>query len=79
MAIFAERTGIELLHVPYRGGSAMVNGLLTGEIQSGWSGLPNVMALIAAGKLRGICVSVLKRSPSLPRRADLRRARLKGL
>jgi tripartite-type tricarboxylate transporter receptor subunit TctC len=66
MAIFAERTGIELLHVPYRGGSAMVNGLLTGEIQVGWSGIPNVIELIASGKLRGYCLSVLQRSPSTP-------------
>jgi tripartite-type tricarboxylate transporter receptor subunit TctC len=66
MAIFAERTGIEFLHVPYRGGSAMVNGLLTGEIQVGWSGIPNVIELIASGKLRGYCVSVLQRSPSTP-------------
>ena len=66
MAIFADRAGIELLHVPYRGGSAMVNGLLTGEIQAGWSGIPNVMELIASGKLRGLCVSTLQRSPSTP-------------
>jgi tripartite-type tricarboxylate transporter receptor subunit TctC len=66
MEIFAERAGIKLLHVPYRGGSAMVNGVLTGEIQAGWSGIPNVMELIAAGKLRGLCVSVLQRSPSTP-------------
>ena len=66
MAIFAERAGIDLLHVPYRGGSAMVNGLLTGEIQAGWSGIPNVMTLIEAGKLRGYCVSILQRSPSTP-------------
>jgi len=66
MAIFADRTGIDLLHVPYRGGSAMVNGLLTGEIQVGWSGIPNVMTLIESGKLRGYCVSVLQRSPSTP-------------
>jgi tripartite-type tricarboxylate transporter receptor subunit TctC len=66
MAIFADRTGIDLLHVPYRGGSAMVNGLLTGEIQVGWSGIPNVMSLIEAGKLRGYCISVLQRSPSMP-------------
>ena len=66
MAIFAERTGIDLLHVPYRGGSAMVNGLLTGEIQVGWSGIPNVMELIASGKLVGYCISVLQRSPSTP-------------
>src|SRR3954464_15181627 len=65
-AIFADRTGIDLLHVPYRGGSAMVNGLLTGEIQVGWSGIPNVMALIESGKLRGYCISVLQRSPSTP-------------
>jgi tripartite-type tricarboxylate transporter receptor subunit TctC len=49
-----------------RGGSAMVNGLLTGEIQAGWSGIPNVMELIAAGKLRGLCVSTLQRSSSTP-------------
>jgi len=65
-AIFAEQTGIDLLHVPYRGGSAMVNGLLTGEIQAGWSGIPNVIELIAAGKLRGLCISTAQRSPSTP-------------
>jgi len=66
MEIFAERTGINLLHVPYRGGTALVNGLLTGEIQAGWSGLPNVISHIKAGTLRGLCVSVLKRAVSLP-------------
>jgi tripartite-type tricarboxylate transporter receptor subunit TctC len=66
MAIFADRNGIDLLHVPYRGGSAMVNGLLTGDIQVGWSGIPNVMELISSDKIRGYCVSVLHRSPSTP-------------
>jgi tripartite-type tricarboxylate transporter receptor subunit TctC len=44
----------------------MVNGLLTGEIQVGWSGIPNVQALIAGGQLRGYCISVLQRSASTP-------------
>jgi len=66
MVIFADRAGIDLLHVPYRGGSAMVNGLLTGEIDAGWSGIPNVVPLIESGKLRGLCVSVLRRAVSLP-------------
>jgi tripartite-type tricarboxylate transporter receptor subunit TctC len=66
MAMFADAAGIELLHVPYRGGSAMVNGLLTGEIEVGWSGIPNVMTLIESGQLRGYCISVLTRSPSTP-------------
>jgi len=78
MEIFAERTGIKLLHVPYRGGSALVNGLLTGEIQAGWSGLPNVVPHIGAGKLRALCVSVLKREPSLPDVPTCDEAGIKG-
>ncbi len=65
-AIFAEQAGIDLLHVPHRGGSAMVNSLLTGDIQAGFSGIPNVIELISGGKLRGLCVSTLQRSPSTP-------------
>jgi tripartite-type tricarboxylate transporter receptor subunit TctC len=78
MEIFAERAGVKLLHVPYRGGSALVNGLLTGEIQAGWSGLPNVIALINVGKLRGLCVSVLKRAASLPNVPTCDEAGIKG-
>jgi tripartite-type tricarboxylate transporter receptor subunit TctC len=77
-AIFAERAGIELLHVPYRGGSAMVNGLLTAEIQAGWSGIPNVIELIASGKLRGLCLSTLQRSPSTPQIRTCDELGLKG-
>lgn len=66
MAIFADRAGIAMQHVPYRGGTAMVNGLLTGEIQAGWSGIPNVIPLIADGRLKVFCISILERSPSLP-------------
>jgi tripartite-type tricarboxylate transporter receptor subunit TctC len=78
MEIFAERTGIKLLHVPYRGGTALVNGLLTGEIQVGWSGLPNVISHIKAGTLRGLCVSVLKRAVSLPDVPTCDEAGIKG-
>jgi tripartite-type tricarboxylate transporter receptor subunit TctC len=66
MEIFEERTGIKLLHVPYKGGTALVAGLLGGEIQAGWSGLPNVVAHIKSGALRALCVSVLQRAVSLP-------------
>jgi len=78
MAIFAERAGIDLLHVPYRGGTAMVNGLLTGEIQAGWSGLPNVISLIEAGKLNALCLSVLRRSASIPKLATCDEQGLQG-
>jgi len=44
----------------------MVNGVVAGEVQVGWSGIPNVMQLIAGGQLRGYCISILKRSASTP-------------
>ena len=66
MAAFADRNGLEMLHVPYRGGSAMVNALLAAEIHAGWSGIPNVLSLIESGKLKALCVSILERSKTLP-------------
>src|SRR5512138_385671 len=66
MAVFASRTGLQMLHVPYKGGSALVAALLAGEVQSGWSGIPNVASHIRSGKLRVYAISTAKRSPSLP-------------
>lgn len=66
MLIFEKQAGIQLLHVPYRGGTGMVNALLTGEVDAGWSGISNVLALIQTGKLRALCLSVLQRDVSLP-------------
>jgi tripartite-type tricarboxylate transporter receptor subunit TctC len=66
MIVFEKQAGISLLHVPYRGGTGLVNALLTGEVDAGWSGIPNVVSLIKTGKLRALCVSVLHRDESLP-------------
>jgi len=66
MAVFLARNGLEMLHVPYKGGTALVGAVLAGEVQSGWSGIPNVAAHIRAGKLRVLCISTAKRSVSLP-------------
>jgi tripartite-type tricarboxylate transporter receptor subunit TctC len=66
MIIFEKQAGISLLHVPYRGGTGLVNALLTGEVDAGWSGIPNVVSLIKTGRLRALCVSILQRDESLP-------------
>jgi len=66
MAVFLARSGVEMLHVPYKGGSALVAAVLSGEVQSGWSGIPNVLANIRAGKLRVYAISTAQRSGTLP-------------
>jgi tripartite-type tricarboxylate transporter receptor subunit TctC len=66
MAVFASRAGIEMLHVPYKGGSAMVAAVLAGEVQAGWSGIPNVLPHIRAGRLKAYAISTPRRSASIP-------------
>ena len=66
MAVFASRAGIDLLHVPYKGGTALVTGVLAGEVHTGWSGIPNLVPHIRAGKLRVYAISTAQRSSMLP-------------
>ena len=67
MAVFLSRAGVAgMLHVPYKGGSPMVAAVLAGEVQSGWSGIPNVAAHIRAGKLKALCISTVQRSAAVP-------------
>lgn len=66
MAIFAARVGVEFLHVPYKGGSPMVTGVMAGDVVGGFSGIPNVMQAIRSGKLRTLGISTAKRSVSMP-------------
>jgi tripartite-type tricarboxylate transporter receptor subunit TctC len=66
MAVFLARNNLQMLHVPYKGGTALVGAVLAGEVQSGWSGIPNVAAHIRSGKLRVLCISTARRSASLP-------------
>ena len=51
--------------MPYKGGSALVAAALSGEVQAGWSGIPNVLAHIRAGKLRVYAISTASRSAML--------------
>src|SRR6185503_10554076 len=66
MAVFASRAGLDMLHVPYKGGSALVAATLSGEVQAGWSGIPNVLSHLRAGKLRAYAISTAQRSGTLP-------------
>jgi tripartite-type tricarboxylate transporter receptor subunit TctC len=66
MAVFASRAGLDMLHVPYKGGSALVAAALSGEVQAGWSGIPNILPHVRAGKLRVYAISTAQRSSTLP-------------
>ena len=58
--------GLRMTHVPYKGVTAIVSGLLSGEIQVAYSNPVNGAPLWKAGKLRALAISALKRSPAFP-------------
>jgi tripartite-type tricarboxylate transporter receptor subunit TctC len=60
------RAGIEMVHVPYKGGSQAIQDLLAGQIQMVVTALPTVEGSIAGGKLRALAFSSARRVARLP-------------
>ena len=66
MALFTSMSGIELVHVPYKGGAPQVTALVAGEAQASLATIATVVNQIRAGKLRVLAVSSAKPSSALP-------------
>jgi tripartite-type tricarboxylate transporter receptor subunit TctC len=64
--LFKFMAGVDMLHVPYRGGAPALIDLLSGQVQVMVGGLPTVLEYIKAGKLRPLAVTTAARSEALP-------------
>lgn len=64
--MFARRVGIQMTHVPYRGGGPSITGLLGNEIQLVFDTVQTSRPLVVDGQLRGLAVTAAERSPLLP-------------
>jgi tripartite-type tricarboxylate transporter receptor subunit TctC len=61
-----QRAGINMLHVPYRGGAPALQDMLAGQVDMMFDNIPGPLAQYKAGKLRGLGVTSLERSPVAP-------------
>jgi tripartite-type tricarboxylate transporter receptor subunit TctC len=64
--LFRNLTGIDMLHVPYRGGGPAVTDLLGGQVQVYFGTTASSIEHIKAGKLRALAVTTATRVPALP-------------
>jgi tripartite-type tricarboxylate transporter receptor subunit TctC len=62
MELFKSMTGIDIVHVPYKGSAPMVNDLLGDHIDTAFDNTPNVLPQVNGGKLRALGVSSRTRS-----------------
>lgn len=61
-----QATGAEMTHVPYKGGTAMVGALLSGEVQGMFDSPPTHLPHINAGKMRALAITGSRRLAALP-------------
>jgi tripartite-type tricarboxylate transporter receptor subunit TctC len=65
-ALFMLMTGVNLVHVPYRGAAPALTDMLGGQVQVMFDNLPSSIAYIQAGRLRALAVTTATRAKALP-------------
>jgi len=64
--LFKSMAGIEMVHVPYKGGAPALSALLSGEVQVMFSSSGGLLPHVKAGRVRALAVTGAKRSVSAP-------------
>jgi tripartite-type tricarboxylate transporter receptor subunit TctC len=64
--LFKMLIGLDMVHVPYRGGAPAVSDLIAGQVQVMFDFLPSSIEHIRAGKLRALAIASATRWPALP-------------
>lgn len=65
-AALARASGVDLLHVPYKGGAPAMTDVMGGQIASNMAVISNAMPLLQSGKIRAIAVTGAQRATALP-------------
>lgn len=63
---FKQQAGVDLMHVPYKGGSQIMTDMLGGHIETGFTSTLTVLQHYKSGKLRVLAVAGKNRHPSMP-------------
>lgn len=65
-ALFEDRTGVSLVHVPYRGGGPAMNDVMAGQVPLFFANVASSLGQIQSGRLRPLAVTSRRRTRALP-------------
>ena len=74
MEVFRDATGMEAVHVPYKGGGQAVADVVAGHVPVLFSSIQVAKGLVEGGKLKALAVTSVARSPALPTVPTLKEA-----
>lgn len=75
---FNQLAGVQIVHVPFKGGAEAINAVVAGDIQVAFASLAPAMPLVEAGKLRLLAVTPSRRSAATPATPTLVEAGVAG-
>jgi len=73
---FKQQTGVDLLHVPYKGSGPATADAVSGQVQATFASVASVLRFVQAGRLRSIAVTSRTRSPQMPETPSMTEAGL---
>lgn len=79
MAALAARSGVDAVHVPYRGSGAAVTALLSGDVDMALLPAAAVMPHVKSGKIKALAIASAKRSTALPDLPTLAESGIAGI
>jgi tripartite-type tricarboxylate transporter receptor subunit TctC len=76
--MFTYLTGVDMIHIPYKGSGPAVTDLLAGQVKMMFDNIPSALPHIKAGKLKALATTGAKRDPALPNLPTMAEAGVPG-
>ena len=76
--LFKYMTGIDMVHIPYKGGAMAINDLIAGHVQVMFESLNSISTFARSGKVKALAVSGPRRSPAFPNLPTIAEAGVPG-